>query len=157
MLKLDLLGMNIPTAGIKDFLEKKRGFKSVGENTLAVRMNTKYYVAQENDTLGIPLLEEENNYVIIRAQFNSDKHSLVCGVMGSLKNVLHKEKRDLIFHANKSLWGAKLCMNSEEMFLVSSLQFNLYEEISENLIDEAVNDLSNCADLLFQTLIEATK
>ena len=120
-------------------------------------MNTKYYVAQENDTPGIHLLEEENNYVIIRAQFDSDKHSLVCGVMGSLKNVLHKEKRDLIFHANKSLWGAKLCMNSEEMFLVSSLQFNLYEEISEDIIDEAVNDLRNCADLLFQSIIEATK
>ena len=107
-------------------------------------------MAFEKDTPGLPTIDEWKHYIVARVQLNRDLDSIICGVSGFLDHLSEDEKRDLMFKVNNPIWGAKLCTKSGEMVFISSLQFEMYQHIPEDLIIEAIVDLAGCADKLHE-------
>ena len=133
-------------AEIKSFLVEKENFFKVDEFLLIKPIKTEKYVAFAKDTPGIPLFDEWKNYITVRIQLNRQFDSIICGITGFVDHLSEDKKRDLMLIVNNQIWGAKLCMKSQEMTLVSSFQFEMYQNIEDELIIEAIQDLAGCAD-----------
>ena len=137
-------------AEIKSFLIEKENFMEVEEHFLIKPIRTEKYVAFEKDTPGLPVIDEWKKYVIARIQLNREFDSIICGITGFVDSLREDKRRDLMLIVNNQIWGGKLCMKSKEMTLVSSLQFEMYQNIEEELIVEAIQDLAGCADKIHE-------
>ena len=139
-------------AEIKSFLIEKENYFKVQEYLLIKPIKTEKYVAFAKDTPGLPLVAKWKNYITVRIQLNRQFDSIICGITGFVDHLSEDKKRDLMLLVNNQIWGGKLCMKSGEMALISSLQFEMYKNIEEGLIVEAVQDLAGCADKIHEII-----
>ena len=135
---------------IKSFLIEKNGFVGIKEDLLIKPIRTEKYIAFPNDTPGLPTNNEWKHYVVVRVQLNRGFDSIICGVTGFVDYFSEDKKRHLMLMVNNQIWGAKLCTKSGEMILISSLQFQMYQNIPEALVIEAILDLAGCADKMHE-------
>lgn len=127
------------------------GFIHIGDNDYARLVQTNIFVATEQDYPGCPL-PDDKKALLVRAIIHEKSHTLVCCVSSLLEHLDEKYKMYSMMSVNGSLMGCKLAKVNSDIYLISSFNHNLYGDVGESLINEAITDLRTGADLAYQSI-----
>ena len=127
------------------------GFIPISVDTFAILIPTKQFVIGESDNPGFPTPPDKNS-ILIKANLNKKSHSLLCDISSIFSGLDDTHSAYSMLAINADLMGAKIAKHGDVYYLVSSLNFDLYEDLTEEMLKEAVFDIRVCADTAYSVL-----